>query len=157
VTVYARGSTSLLRSLSPPTGVDLRAALVFDRFDNLYVAGGEDAGLAVYAPGSTSPFLTNFVGVNSAVALAFDRSQNVYVADYDEFEVTVYAPGSTSVLRTLFVDFPSALAVDRIGDLYVAEQFDSAVKVYGPGASEENVLRTISQGVSNPTALAFGS
>ena len=130
VTVYSRGSTSVLRTISK--GVRYPNALAFDRSHNLYVANnfisyGHEGTVTVYAPNSQSVRRTIAQGVNAPNALAFDGSGNAYVAntgtpDFPESTVTVYAPGSKSVSRTISqgVHVPDALAFAGSGNLYVA-------------------------------------
>jgi sugar lactone lactonase YvrE len=172
VTVYSPGSTKVLRTIK--RGMDNPAALVFDGSGNLYVANDGcpassckhvvPSTVTVYAPGSTRVLRTITKRVEQPFALAFDGSSNLYVANYDDNAVTVYAPGSTKVLRTIEkgVERPDALAFDGSSNLYVANypcrfascrNMASSVTVYAAGSTK--VLRTISQGVASPTALAF--
>jgi sugar lactone lactonase YvrE len=172
VTVYAPGSTMVLRTIKK--GMENPTALIFDGSGNLYVANdgcpASSCGhvvpstVTVYAPGSTKVLRTITTTVDQPFALAFDSSGNLYVANYNANSVTVYAPGSTKVLRTIEkgVDRPDALAFDGPGNLYVANypcrfascrNRASSVTVYASGRGK--VLRTISQGVASPFALAF--
>lgn len=48
---------------------------------------------------------------------------------------------------------PSALAFSGSGNLFVANNLSNTVTAYAPGSAK--VLRTISQGLSYPDALAF--
>ena len=175
VTVYAPGSKKVLRKISQ--GVSAPVALAFDGSGNLYVANSYS--VTVYAPGRTKVLRKTSQGVSAPVALAFGRSGNLCVANRPcvyschSSTVTVYAPGSNKVLRTIGVGDPTALAFGPSGNLYVANgnSFDasgklfvanapmpgdrtSTVTVYAPGSDKR--LRTISQGVKYPDALAFG-
>jgi DNA-binding beta-propeller fold protein YncE len=99
VTVYARGSTSLLQTISQ--SVNSPFALAVDRTGNLYVGNLGNNTVTVYAPGSTSVLRTISQGICGPVSLAFDRFDNLYVANACASTVTVYVRQSTSVLRTL--------------------------------------------------------
>ncbi|MGB8908716.1 MAG: hypothetical protein WCC84_08190 [Candidatus Cybelea sp.] len=48
---------------------------------------------------------------------------------------------------------PTKLAFDGAGNLYVTNTAGNTVTVYAPGST--SVLRTISQGMSESSALAF--
>jgi DNA-binding beta-propeller fold protein YncE len=165
VTVYAPGSTSVLRTISQ--GVNTPAALAIDGTGNLYVANPADypskgpSTVTVYAPGSNTVLRTISQGVDFPDALALDGSDNLYVANTNANTVTVYASGKTSILRTITqgVADPLALALDASQNLYVANcgkclsSGTDTVTVYAPG--RKNVLRTISDDVNRPNALAF--
>ena len=124
VTVYAQGSTKVLRNISK--GVNAPYALAFDGSGNLYVANSGNNTVTVYAPGKTSLLRTISKGVNDPMALAFDGSGNLYVANYRNNTVTVYAPGKTSPLRRISkgINTPAALAIGGSGYLYVANYRD---------------------------------
>jgi hypothetical protein len=72
VTVYAPGSTKVLRTISQ--GVSDPSALTIGPSDYLYVANTDPASPAStvteYAPGKTSPVRTIFLGVSDPWALA---------------------------------------------------------------------------------------
>ncbi len=166
VTVYAPGSTTVLRTISQ--GISEPNAAAFDGSGNLYVANtawvrNDQASVTVYAPGSGSVLRRIVKRGFFPTKLALDGSGNLYVAwvtprdkDITGGEVTVYAPNSTSVLRTMPYAHqePLALAFDTTGNLYVllmpcvAYGLGSVV-VYAKGTT--TVLRTISQGL--PTDL----
>ena len=162
VTVYAPGSTKVLRTIAE--GIDQPDAEAFDASGNLYVANYETNSVTVYAPNSTKVLRTIENGVQGPDALAFDGSGDLYVANYPcQFascrnvpsSVTVYAPGSSKVLRTISQGVTSAfaLAFDRSGNLYVANNANGNVTDYAPGSTK--LLHTIEKGVAVPNALAF--
>jgi DNA-binding beta-propeller fold protein YncE len=69
VTVYAPGSTSVLRTISQ--GVSVPDALGFDGSGNLYVVNYKRRTVTVYAPGKTSVLRTISQGLVNPRALAF--------------------------------------------------------------------------------------
>ncbi len=96
--------------------------------------------------------------------LAPAADPDLYVANSNDNSVTVYAHGSKRLLRRISqgINRPTALAFDGSGNLYVTNAgcpvscspyVPSTVTVYAPGKT--SVLRTISQGIYVPTALAF--
>jgi hypothetical protein len=62
VTVYAQGSTKVLRTISK--GLSDPFALAFDSSANLYVSNYANNTVTVYAPGGTYPLRTIFHGVS---------------------------------------------------------------------------------------------
>lgn len=138
-------------------------ALAVDASNNLYVS--TLFTVKIYAPGSRTPSRTITDGVDEADAFAFDSAGNLYVANgvggaYNCGTVTVYAPGSDSILYTINatkeICGPLRVAIDSANNLYVAsgeDTFPGAVDVFAAGTS--TLLRTISQGINGPEALAF--
>lgn len=68
VTVYAPGSTSVLRTVTQ--GIQTPVALGFDDAGDLYVANRGNSTVTEYAPGSTSVSRTIFRGINDPAAVA---------------------------------------------------------------------------------------
>ena len=94
-------------------------------------------------------------------ALAFDASGQLYVANVppdpsDPGSVSVFNADTGKLVRTITdgIYEPDSFAFDGSGNLYVANSFSSAVTVYAPGASSP--FETITDGVSNPFAIALG-
>ena len=116
VTVYAPGSTKVLRTITK--GVLGPDALAFDGLGNLYVANAdvrEGAGtVTVYGRDSTKLLRTITKGMRSPTALAFDAAGNLYVAnegsDSGVYAVEVYAAGSAKILRTISIGVDGAEA-----------------------------------------------
>jgi serine/threonine protein kinase, bacterial len=173
VTVYAPGSGTLLRTITQ--GMSQPVALAFDSSSNLYVANTTDPTVTVYSPSGSSPMRTISKGVYYPVALAFDISGNLYVANAASKSsklgrtVTVYDPGSGKLLRTITkgVCVPVALAFDDADNLYVADGViappkctshsgSAGIDVTVYAAGSKKLLRTITDGVDGPAALAFG-
>ncbi|MBV8067269.1 MAG: SMP-30/gluconolactonase/LRE family protein [Candidatus Eremiobacteraeota bacterium] len=172
VTVYAPGSTNVLRTISQ--GISEPDALAFGPDRNLYVANQgcidptychpvRPSSVTVYAPGSKSVLREIRHGVSGPSALAFDGSGDLYVANHWGYTVTVYAPGSTKVLRTIRdgIIEAQALEFDGSGNLYVANDCSgsfgfcnsSSVTVYAPNRS---LLRTIPEVDGEPNSLVLG-
>ncbi len=74
VTVYAQGSTKVLRTISK--GMSGPEALAFDGSGNLYVANYTNNTVTEYAPGGTYAVRTISQGVSGPRALAFYGSGN---------------------------------------------------------------------------------
>jgi hypothetical protein len=173
VTVYRRGTRSLIRTISlgqPSTRRNVWR-LAFDNAGYLYVdvfAGTQGQGyhgfVAIYPPGSSRRFATIRKGINIPVDLAIDRAGYVFVANAYNLGnnhngwISVYPSRSTHLLRTItdgipYGEFPDRLAFDSLGNLYSGNLSD--ITVYAPGGSK--VLRTIKHGVNFPLSLRFDS
>ena len=140
-----------------PFGAFLTAAL-------LVACGGSSSNhLTPASNAKLSVAQSMVVAVTSRPAVA---SPNLYVANQDVSTVTVYAPGSQNVLRTISqgVSVPGALALDHSG-LYVANGDSFAIKVHRRSVPIDSItvydttanklLRTITEGIKNPNALAL--
>lgn len=100
-------------------------------------------------------------------ALAVDSSGRLYVAnltfDFHGFvkgSIGSYPPGATQPSRYITdgIDEPVALAMDPLDNLYVANQSRKtfgSLTVYSLGGA--TLLRTITRGIKEPTALVIGS
>ena len=93
MTVYARGSSSVLRTISE--GVNFPYALAFDGSKNL------GSGLVLRSISQS----VQFPG-----SLAFDAAGNLYVGNSDNSTITVYASGKKKLKRTISarVSYPHA-------------------------------------------------
>jgi len=122
VTVYARDSKMLLRTLSD---VNVPHALAFDDSGDLYVGNFgcpttrckkyhayAHSTVTVYHPGSNTSFRTIRQGLKYPWKLALNGLGELYVINEGYNNVTVYARGSGTVLRTIsqVMNFPTALA-----------------------------------------------
>jgi DNA-binding beta-propeller fold protein YncE len=166
VTVYARGSNSVLRTISE--GLTVPSALAFDGAGSLYVLNCEycysAAGdVTVYA--AKSGKLLRTISGSSPAAIAVDQEGLIFIADYSDSIVKVYGSRGSRPLRTISkgIKGPRALALDRSGNLYVANCDDpclgriggGTVTVYAAGGT--TLSRTISQGVRSPVRLLIDS
>jgi sugar lactone lactonase YvrE len=164
IAVYPPGGRRPILSITD--GVYDPEAIALDA-GNLYVAncgnrcGGPGRGsVSVFAPGTKTPLRVIRRGVENPNALAFDNSGRLYVANFpidssDAGSVSVYNTATGKFIRTITDGIYDAdsLAIDGSGNLYVASYY-GAVTVYAPGASSP--FETITDGVSNPFAIAFG-
>ncbi len=125
--------------------------------------------ITLFDPSNLVP-RTITAGIGNPRAAAFDAVGNLYVvnapsAQYVGGSITVYAKAAPQTPRSISegINNPVALAFDGADRLYVANQRASAtapadcpegcVTVYSPGTASP--LRTIANGITNPTALAL--
>lgn len=143
-------------------------ALAIGPSGDLFVANNNGKGpgyISVYKPGGSKPVLTITKDIDIPWAIAVDSKGRLYVASNPHYAgaappsagwISVYAPGSSQPLRKVPVFNPIALAIDPSDNLYVANPGNhSSVLVYSPGAAK--LLRTITDGLSFPSALLIGS
>lgn len=158
VTVYAPNSDSVLRTISKvePSAIALNA------FGNLFVANiptGKTGNVTAYRVRKSTILRKITQGIDEPRALRFDSAENLFVAN-SYFRVAEYAPGESAPSRYFPAFYPAALILDRFLDLYVATvpspygHGHSQVLVYAPHGK---LLRTISQGLATPIALAFSN
>jgi sugar lactone lactonase YvrE len=109
VTVYARGSTSVLRTIT--RGATAPLALRIDRADALYAMNYSGA-ISVYAAGGSVPART-LSGFSQLESIELDRSNNLYVAQITPDKVSEYAAGGSKVLRKIAkgLSFPAAFGL----------------------------------------------
>jgi|SRR5579863_995522 len=169
IDVFAPRARSPFRAIT--RGIDRPRALMFDRSGNLFVAncspcssyGKKHGGsITVYPPGSGVPLRVITNGIDWPVAMAFDGDGKLAVANSPWLEngwVTVYGSGSHPTHTiTKGILSPNAITADPAGNVYVsnlpvAGGKDFSVTVYNARGS---LLRTITDGVKVPTALAIG-
>ena len=104
VTVYAAGSTRLLRTIT--AGIKNPNALVIDPTGILYVSNAIGNTVTVYAPNSTQ-LLRTISNTEQPDALALDSANNLYVATYPN--IAVYPPNASKPSRKLYKDDVVAL------------------------------------------------
>ncbi|HEY1976290.1 MAG TPA: SMP-30/gluconolactonase/LRE family protein [Candidatus Baltobacteraceae bacterium] len=166
IAIYAPGATSANSIIFD--GLRFPNDLAFDSAGNLYVGNDPRANnpkstignVVVYPPGATAPSQTITNGIGAAAALAFDSDGNLYVANVrgkkkNSASIAVFAPGATSPKLTITkgIHSPDALAFDTAGFLYVANYTANTVTEYNRGTGK--LRRTITRGISHPTALLF--
>jgi sugar lactone lactonase YvrE len=162
ITVYAPGSTALLREVKLSIHRDLKY-MTLDSQGNLYVTNRDE--VIEFGPG-LQPVLRRIRDeVESPRALAVDTSGNLYVANDAGFPATygisVYPPGATRAKYRIKRDVndPVALAIDGDGRLYVANDGGTGngdLDVFKPGARRPARLLAGNQ-YGDPIALAFGA
>jgi sugar lactone lactonase YvrE len=152
--------------------------------DLLFVANGSgssssssssgNGAVTVYRVGNRTKLVNTIAeGISNPRGMTLDGNGNLYVVNGSGSSsssssgggsVTVYAAGSGDNILTITrgLSSPTAVAVDSHGFVYVANGSGSSsssssgagsVNVYRPG--HHHIFRTISNGVGNPTALAF--
>ena len=152
VTVYAHGTDSILRVITD--GLSAPNSLAFDASGNLYVSNNKNQSVTVYAPGSRLVLRTITDGVNGPHDVIFNKRGYLFVGNNGSNRITVYPPGGQNVIRTIVThNGPVALAFNGAQDLFCVNNFN--VTVYRPGETEP--YRTITDGISLPSALAFDS
>ncbi|MGA8533435.1 MAG: hypothetical protein WB615_04950 [Candidatus Tumulicola sp.] len=128
-----------------------------------YGSSRDPGSVVEYAPGSGTPLRTLTDGIDTPIAMTTGRLGLLFVANHPflkQGSITVYASGTAPVrMITDGINGPDSLAVDRDGYLYVANwcgcgEKEDSITVYSPDGSR--LLRTISQGVQGPTAIAIG-
>ena len=163
ITGYTPGARSQLLEIGP---YDWCRGLAFDAEGNLYV--GCYASVRVYAARSKTRI--RFIRQSGQTeALAFDSKGNLYVAGLEgsgpRALVAVFPPRGKKPARTITkgIQYPSALLVDKSNDLFVANCgficYSSSgnrgsITEYAYGSATP--LRTITDGISSPQAMAFG-
>ncbi|MFY9860722.1 MAG: hypothetical protein WAK80_09220 [Candidatus Cybelea sp.] len=161
ITVYAPGSTALLREVKLSIHRDLKY-MTLDSQGNLYVTNRDE--VIEFGPG-LHPVLRRIRDeVEGPRALAVDPSDNLYVANDAGFPATygisVYPPGATHAKYRIKPDVndPVALAIDGDGRLYVANDGGTGncdIEVFKPGARRPARLLAGNQ-YGDPIAFAFG-
>ena len=122
--------------------------LAFDQSGNLYASTTN--GIAVYAPGTSSPSRTISVGSGSAFASAidFDAVGNLYaiVDNRGFYSILVYAPNGDSPIATITqgLDSPVSLAFLAAQSLYVANR--------GGGSGDSGTVTIYQQLKNTPAA-----
>lgn len=155
VTVYAPGSTSVLRTITD--GIGGIKQIMFDASGNLYVGNDAFTNVTVYAPGSSTVLRSVHDNLFGPVALGFDSRGNLYVGD--NIGANVYTNGRNHFLRWVHrgAALSSGLALDAEDKLYIENwpngADDSSVTVYAPRGTR--LLQKISEGVNDPLGLAF--
>ena len=151
-----RGTAPPTSAVYEPTGNALGATAK----DTLYVANlaakapQPDGSIKVYAPGGSSPILTQpAVEPTNKRSIAFDREGNLYVANYGDY-VTVYAPKLPGAFLTITkgLNAPISLTIDSTGDLYVGNSGDHSISVFAPHSATP--AYTIAKKTGYPAALA---
>lgn len=129
--------------------------------DELYVADLYANAVSIYNVAHGGIYVGSLTDdISRPIAVAADDSGDVAVVNSREEKgnlvgvVTVYPLGSLFpyVIRK-GMDEPKAVAFDKSRNLYVANLGDDTVKVYAPGG--DTIVKSVSDGVSLPTALAF--
>ena len=158
VTVYGPGASSPFRTIRQ--GISAPQTLTFDSSGNLYVGNGFDT-VSVYAPNSSTPLQIIANGIEHPTSLAFDLEGRLYVANAggrgNHGFVSVFSPGGVRVIRTIATGINNPVSMTSIVPaMYVVNDFaPGSVSVYGIGASTP--LRTITNGMAHPDALAIGN
>jgi DNA-binding beta-propeller fold protein YncE len=155
VTVYAPGRSQILRTIIPPGATSGVAGLAIDPAGNVFIGVQGNGGFVVeYAAGSTTIVNTIPLGNLYPFFLAFDSVGNLYVASSYSAgrSLAEYAAGSLQLIGTFPVSDFTALAFDAAGNRYVSDYSTNSVLVFPPGSTTP--LRTITDGVSEPQALA---
>jgi sugar lactone lactonase YvrE len=160
VTVYALGSTALVREISKisPT------AIAFDKSGRLYVANvasvpkNQFGDVEIFPPQSSVPKIQITSGIHFPNALALNGSGDIFVSNYYKQD-SVYAPGGASLRYQIPNLFSIALTLDKSGNLYIAENQGpyggggGRVQVYAQSTGK--LLRGITAGIDEPIALAL--
>lgn len=159
-TAYGSLTTYPLSQTTPSRDVKglyaFPSAVAADAQNNVYVGYGNEPFIVVYPPGNVSSPLRRITnGVHIPFSMVFDGAGVLYVANYGGGSVTEYAYGKTIPKRTLTgMVAPDAVVLDLSGRLYVADKVLNTITVYARNSSK--VVETISRGVDQPIALAFG-
>jgi|GEM_PF-5934597 len=165
ITVYAPGSSSVMRTITPRLngggwfvmGVDVSARLyALSYWSQCRFQCLPYSQYAVYSAGATTPLRTLSFGPTSRnsqppESIAFDRAQDVYVGNAGWIDV--YSAGLATKLREITLRYGSApaLAFDSLGVLYV--DHGNAVSEYAGGGT--SLLRLIRSGVFESQAIAL--
>jgi DNA-binding beta-propeller fold protein YncE len=137
---YPKGSMKLKTTITD--GVSGPQALAIDAKNNLYVLNHPPT-IAVYAPGSTAPFITfSGGGMILPSALALDKQSNLYIADPFAGAVFEVKAGYFSVqkldLKGLAQPFGLAFEA-RTGYLWVTDGNENVINVYDLSRSKSPI------------------
>lgn len=160
----AASPPSGIAGANPPAAAG-RAALAQDAYVGLCCGVLNHGDVAVFTSGLTKGAGHIFRGDLSPFGLAVDRDATLYVLDI-YCCVTEYDRGAVRRSRRIAALYGAyAEALDKSGDLYVINCFScipnarrassqgDVVNVYAPRSKK--LLRTITQGIAGPHALAF--
>jgi hypothetical protein len=163
VNVYGPGGTPLLNTI-PANTID---ALQINRSGNVYVDLFREPTIthSIFEYTPTGKFLTSIPGSMWGAfseAMAVDSHNNFYAA-YTSLgrhisEVDVYRGNSATALRVIPANWPTILALDPKNNLYISGPLGgpkTSITEYAPGNTK--LLRTITDGISNPLAMATDS
>jgi hypothetical protein len=129
--------------------------------DELYIADLYANAVSIYNLAHGGIYVGSLTDdISRPIAVATDERGDVAVVNSRDENgnlvgvVTVYPLGSLVpyVIRK-GMEEPKAVAFDKSRNLYVANLGDDTVKVYAPGG--DTIVKSISDGVFLPTALAF--
>jgi hypothetical protein len=163
VSLYGDDATppTLLTTLS---GFNAPSYVTTDSSGDLFVAnqgsaggGSGNGGVDVFAPPYTgTPSTLSGTGV-FPTNFAFDSSQNLYLIENSD--ILVYAPPYTGPPTTTLLAPSSGggrqLAIDASGNVYAAWFSDQVIGVYNAPITGGAPSWTVSNNVSEPTALAL--
>jgi DNA-binding beta-propeller fold protein YncE len=162
VAVYKPMSSVLERTIS--AGLSGPVALVIDKHGTLYVVNQVGGTVTIYGAGKSKPRLT-ISGLSQPYAITVDLSGNLYVATASA--LFKYGPGKKKPTYSIMTTTAAAaIAVDsKHRTLYAAFPSPSyicngggsggTVTAYNGGSGA--VIRTITNGISNPIVLALGT
>ena len=156
IQVYPPGGATPSRTISFRGIGDIRS-IAIDHRDNLivYSLPGYKPTITVVAPSGTVIRTLSIPGTGGGIAL--DSQNNIYLADTKTNAVHVYSPLGAALLRTLNVSSPAHPVLDSKDTLYVQGYVGNkyGVLVFAPQST--TLLRSITNGVMNPEAVAFDS
>jgi hypothetical protein len=130
----------------------------------LYVANDGDSNVLEFlSPYTAAPATIN--NVTYAVAVAFDDAKNMFVTDYDTNAVLEFAPPYTgspiamtaSDVGKTGLEEPYGIAFDDQKRMYIADYGNNRVVVLKPPYTQKKAEQIITNGISQPIALAFDS
>ena len=161
VNVYANAPTGGWTPIAKITDhIESPASMAIAK-DELYVADLYANAVSIYNLAHGGIYVGSLTDdISRPIAVTADDAGDVAVVNSREEKgnlvgvVTVYPLGSPFpyVIRK-GMNEPKAVAFDKSRNLYVANLGDDTVKVYAPGG--DTIVKSISEGVSLPTALAF--
>lgn len=159
VTVYAPGSTSVLRTITAggvahPVGVAFSPGGVLAVLNQGFTYG-LDESVTFYDQGSTILKAKTTADIANAYAEAFNAYDHLFVANHHTNAISIYKTDGTEILPEITngVYKPVAVAFDSQGNLYVGNW--NTVTVYNPGSG--TLLRTISSLGGPVSALYVGA
>ena len=129
--------------------------LAFDSAGNLYAANYDNNTIEKFTPGGVGSLFAS-TGLSNPRGLAFDNAGNLYAANASGSTIQKFTSGGVgTVFASTGLSNPYGLAFDSAGNLFAANVGNSTIRQFSSSGTDLGVFADSSDGLNNPTFLAF--